>query len=65
MDIFDEILNEIKEEERQREIERQKIIKNGCPHTNKIECIGTFSRIHFLECNICLKQFDMQGNELE
>ena len=48
MDIFDEILNEIKEEERQREIERQKIIKNGCPHTNKIECIGTFSRIHFL-----------------
>jgi len=64
-EIFNDILEEIKQEEKQKEIKRQEIIKNGCPCTNKIERIATISRIHFLECDICFKQFDMQGNEIE
>lgn len=61
IDIIDEILEELKEEEKQREIKRQKIIKKGCPHTNKIERIYTLSREHYLECDVCHKQFDMQS----
>jgi hypothetical protein len=63
-EITDEILAEIIQEEIERELKNQEIIKNGCPHTNKIQRIATISRIHFLECDVCLKQFDMKGNEI-
>lgn len=63
MDIFDEILEKLKKEEKEQETKRQQIIKNGCPHINKIEKIYSLSGIHYLECDICYKQFDMQGKE--
>jgi len=62
--IAEGILKEILEEEKVKEIERQEIIKNGCPHTNKIKRVATISRIEFLECDVCYKQFDLQGNEI-
>lgn len=63
--LANEIIDEILEEERQSEIKRQEILKNGCPCTNKIERIGTISKIHFLECDVCYKQFDLNGNPIE
>ena len=62
--IANELINEILEEEKVKEIKRQEIIKNGCPHTNKIKRIATISRIEFLECDVCYKQFDLQGNKI-
>jgi hypothetical protein len=61
----DRILKEIIEEEKQKETKRQEIIKNGCPHTNKIKRVATISKIEFLECDICYKQFDLNGNEIK
>ncbi|WP_206459406.1 hypothetical protein [Anaerovorax sp. IOR16] len=63
--LTDEILAEIIQEENQKEIEKQEIIKNGCPHVNKTERVGTISKVHFLECDICKKQFDMMGNPIK
>lgn len=63
-ELIDEILEEIIKEEKERKLRNQEIINNGCPHTNKTERIGTISRIHFLECNVCYKQFDLKGNEI-
>lgn len=63
--LANEIITKILEEEKQSEIKRQEIIKNGCPHTNKTEQIATISKIHFLQCDICFKQFDLNGNPLE
>lgn len=62
--IMNDILEEIKAEEKAEEERRKEIIKNGCPHTKKIERIGTFSREHFLECTVCKKQFYMNGMEI-
>lgn len=64
MDIMD-ILEEIKEKEKAEEERRKAIIKNGCPHTEKVERVGLFTRKHFLECKICFKQFWMDGTEIE
>ena len=61
--LTDDILRELKEEEKQMETKRLDIVKNGCPCLNKIERISSISRIHFLECEICYKQFDLKGNE--
>lgn len=60
-----EILEEIKRKEKEMEDKRKEIIKNGCPHTNKVERVGLFTRKHFLECTICFKQFWMDGSEIE
>ena len=65
MNYIDEIINEIKEEEKQKEIKRQEIIKNGCPHINKIKRVATISRIEFLECEVCYKQFYLNGDEVK
>lgn len=64
MDIMEEILKEVIEEEKMEEQRRREIIANGCPCTEKEEHIGTFSKIHFLQCSICGKQFDMDGTEI-
>lgn len=55
--LMKDILEEIKAEEKTEEERRKMIIKNGCPHTEKVERIGIFSGEHFLECTICKKQF--------
>ena len=60
-EFFNEILDEILEEEKQREVKRKEIVKNGCPCTNKIKRIATISKIEFLECDVCYKQFDLKG----
>lgn len=62
---MDEILEEIKAEERKEEEERKKIIARGCPHTNKVEHIGTFTKERFLVCSVCRKQFWMDGTEIK
>lgn len=58
-----ELLREIEEDMNKKEEERKAIIKNGCPHTKKIERIGLFSKEHYLECEVCKKQFYMDGTE--
>lgn len=58
----EELVNKVLKEKKKNEMKRQEILKNGCPHTNKTERIATISKIHFLECNICFKQFDLKGN---
>jgi len=63
--ITDDILKEILEEEKIEKIRKEEIIKNGCPHINKVERIATISRIHFLECDVCLKQFYLNGKEIK
>jgi len=65
MNYIDEIINEIKEEEKQREMKRKEIIENGCPHTNKTKRIATISKKEFLECDVCYKQFYLNGDEIE
>ena len=61
MNIVDEILMEIREEEKIEEKKRKEIIKNSCPCTIKIERIGRFSKEHYLECPVCFKQYQMDG----
>ena len=63
--LINNILDEIKAEEKAEEERWKDIIKNGCPHTEKVERIGTFSGEHFLECAICKKQFNMDGTEIQ
>lgn len=63
--LMNEILEEIKTEERKEEEERKKIIAKGCPHTNKVEHIGTFTKEKFLACSVCHKQFWMDGTEIK
>lgn len=60
-----DILKEVEEECNRKEEERKTIIKNGCPHTNKVERIGLFTKKHYLECTVCFKQFYMDGTEIE
>ena len=62
--LFNEILNEVIEEEKVEEQHRKEIIAKGCPCINKEEHIGTFTKIHFLQCPICGKQFNMDGTEI-
>jgi len=61
----DEILAEILAEEKELELRNQEIIKNGCPCTKKTEHVYTFSRIPYLMCVVCRKQFDLDGNEIK
>ena len=63
--VANEIIDKILEEEKILDLNRSEIIKNGCPHTNKTEQIATLSKIHFLQCDVCFKQFDLDGNPLE
>lgn len=62
--LFAELLEEIKQEEREAEQRRQKILAEGCTCEEKIECIGTISKIKFLECPICHKQFTLDGEPI-
>lgn len=65
MDIFDEILEEIKKEEKEEQARKEQIIKNGCHHTNKIEKVYSLSKKHYLESDVCYKQFNMDGTPKE
>ncbi len=56
--------DEVLAEEKELELRNQEIIKNGCPCTNKTEHIYTFSRIHYLMCDVCRKQFTLDGEEI-
>lgn len=60
--LTDEILEELLKEEAEEEIRRQEIIKNGCPCKNKVRKTYSLSKIDYLECDICHKQFSMDGN---
>lgn len=62
---MEEILEEVKAEEKKEEEERKKIIARGCPHTNKVERIGTFTKEKFLVCSVCGKQFWLDGTEIK
>ena len=62
MDIVAEILKEFEEEEKIEEEKRKEILANGCPCTVKIERIGRFSKKHYLECPVCFREFDLDGN---
>lgn len=64
IDILD-ILEEIKAKEKVEEEKRKEIIRNGCPHTDKVEHAGLFSGERFLECKVCFKKFNMDGTEQE
>lgn len=59
-----EILREIKAEEKATEEKRKEIIKNGCPHTEKIEKTSLVYKTKWLECAICGKQFHLDGTEI-
>jgi len=63
--VANRLVNEVLEEAKVKEAKRQEIIKNGCPCTNKIKRIATISKIEFLECDVCYKQFDLSGNEIK
>ena len=64
-DLLNEILDKVLAEEREDRLKREAIIKEGCPCVNKVERVATISRIHFLECAVCNKQFTMDGREIE
>lgn len=61
---MEEILEEIKAEERKEEEKHKKIIAKGCPHMNKVEHIGIFTKEKFLVCSVCHKHFWMDGTEV-
>ena len=63
-DLINEILEEIKTEEKAEEKRKETIIKNGCPHTDKIEKSSFISKAKWLECTICGKQFNLDGTEI-
>lgn len=60
----DEILNEIKAEEKEFERNRQEIIAKWCPHSEKKNHTGLFSGVEFKFCVICNKQFDLNDKPL-
>lgn len=60
-----EIMQEIIAEEKIEEERRKEILAKGCPCTNKVERIGFFSKIKFLECPICFKQYNLDGTPIE
>lgn len=64
MDITKE-MQEIIAEEKIEEERRKEILAKGCPCTNKVERIGFFSKIKFLECPICFKQYNLDGTPIE
>lgn len=59
-----EILEEIKSEEKIEEEKKQSIIKNGCPHIDKIEKTSLVYKTKWLECTVCGKQFNLDGMEI-
>lgn len=63
-DLVNEILEEIKTEEKAEEERKKIIIKNGCPHTNKIEKTSLVYKTKWLECAVCGKQFNLDGTEI-
>lgn len=65
LNFYNEILDEIKAEERAEEERRKRIIKNGCPHTEKIKRKSLVYKIEWLECSVCGKQFYLDGTEVE
>ena len=65
LNFYNEILDEIKAEERAEEERRKIIIKNGCPHTEKIKRKSLVYKTEWLECSVCGKQFYLDGTEVE
>ena len=63
-DLINEILEEIKTEEKAEEERKKTIIKNGCPHTDKIEKTSLVYKTKWLECAVCGKQFNLDGTEI-
>ena len=63
-DLINEILEEIKAEEKIEEKRKKTIIRNGCPHTDKKEQSSLVHKTKWLECTICWKQFNLDGTEL-
>ncbi len=63
-DLVNEILEEIKTEEKAEEERKKTIIKNSCPHTNKIEKQSLVYKTKWLECAVCGKQFNLDGMEI-
>lgn len=62
--LVNKILEEIRAEEKIEEERKQTIIKNGCPHTDKIEKTGLVYKAKWLECTVCGKQFDSNGRDI-
>ena len=65
LNFHNEILEEIKTAERTEEERRKEIIKNGCPHTEKIKRKSLVYKTEWLECSACGKQFYLDGTEVE
>jgi hypothetical protein len=63
-DFANEILEEIKTEEKTEEERQKAIVKNGCAHTEKIEKTSLVYKTKWLECAICGKQFNLNGTEI-
>ena len=64
IDFANEILEEIKDEEKTEEERRKAVIKNGCTHTEKVEKTSLVYKTKWLECTICGKQFNLDGTEI-
>lgn len=63
--VFNEIIEELNNEEQQEKLKKAEIIKNGCPHTNKIEKTSLVYKTKWLECTVCGKQYYLDGREVE
>ena len=61
----EEILNEIKTEEKIKEKESAQIIKNGCLHTKLIKKKSLVYNTEWLECAVCGKQYNLDGTPVE
>ena len=60
-----EIMQEIIAEEKIKEKRRKEILAKGCTCNDKVERIGFFSKIKFLECPIWFKQYNLDGTPIE
>ena len=63
-EIMDEIMAKIRKEEAKEKKRREAIIRKGCPHTQKKKRIGTFTQYTYLECDVCGRQFYVNGKEI-
>ena len=63
-DFVQEVLEAVKEDEKEQEEKRQVIIKKGCPHTNKVKKSSLVYKTEWLECDVCGKQFYLDGTEV-
>ena len=64
MSFHNEILEEIKAEEMAEQERKAEIIKNGCPHTEKVRRKSLVYKTEWLECSVCGKQFYLDCAEV-